>query len=97
VKTAIVGVADPEPAVAHPRFATALQRARRVSSTRRPSTRGGLRRTIDTLRWRIQSFEEELDSILAERESTLGRLKAKEAELLAMSSSEDEESDGDEE
>jgi hypothetical protein len=62
-----------------------------IQSGHESSSREGLRRTIDTLRWRVESTEEELIAILSERASTLSIIEQKEAELAALPSSGDEE------
>jgi hypothetical protein len=76
----------------------ALQAAAALLETKVPRTRGGCRRSIDTLKWRCESFEQEVVEIMSERAMCLSTIEDLEAVLAAMSSSEAEDLDrGDEE
>jgi hypothetical protein len=75
----------------------ALQAAAALLETKVPRTRGGCRRAIDTLKWRCESFKQEVVEIMSERAMCLSTIEDLEAALRAMSSSEAEDLDGDEE
>jgi hypothetical protein len=76
----------------------ALQAATALLETKVPRTRGGCRCAIDTLKWRCESFEQEVIEIMSERAMCMSTIEDLEATLEAMSSSEAENLDcGDEE
>jgi hypothetical protein len=56
-------------------------------------TRGGYWRTINTLEWKCELFEQEVVEIMSERAMCLSTIKDLEAALGAMSSSEAEDLD----
>jgi hypothetical protein len=71
----------------------ALQAAVALLETKVLRTRGGYWHAIDTLKWRCESFEQEVVKIMSKRAMCLSMIEDLEVALGAMSSSEAEDLD----